>query len=543
MASSKTPLAVTGEKEEPVRAACYFGNLRLLPLLEAFARELEGVRAGEDIEYIHRMRVASRRLRAALPLFVSCFSPKNYARWSEEIKEITRALGDARDTDVQIAYLVKYQKRSEKAWKSKKPDREGDAPTSPAVRYLLSDLRKQRVLLQKEVLSALDSLEKSHAIEDMRDTFNQPLPPLRGVLKRSFAYGISPVAAQRIEERLCTLLSFEPWVSHPDAVAEHHATRIAAKKLRYTLEVYAPVYRLGLKKPVARVKAVQEILGDLHDCDVWIDMITRLLLRERGILRTDNEEKRPDTSTLSSLKIFLGEREKERKQLYRRFVRYWGSLKRAHIWEALRTTLVSGRKKGFTPQAQVPEEEIRTAVDLISGEFPGGRNHSLHVTKLALMLFDSLQPFHKMEKRDRFLLECAGMLHDIGWKGGRKNHNRRSAAMIVSDERLGLDLAERGTIALAALAHRGSALLESQGFFTLLSPEYQKKTLQLTGILRIADGLDYLHLGTVQEVHCVIGEEIVCDLIAPSDITVEKERARTKSDLFIRAFGRNVVIR
>ena len=542
MESSKTPVTGIEEKWEPVRAACYFGKERLLPLLEAFAKESDGVRAAEDIEYIHRMRVSSRRLRAALPLFSSCFPAKNYARWSEEIKEITRALGEARDTDVQIAYLTKYQKRTEKAWKSRKPEPVGDAPTSPAVRYLLLDLQKQRVLLQKEVISALDSLKKSRAIDTMRDAFNQPLTPLRGAKKR-LAYGISPVAALRIEERLSTLLAFESWVSHPQAVAEHHATRIAAKKLRYTLEVYAPVYRLNLEKPISRVKAVQEILGDLHDCDVWIDTITRLLLRERSHLRTENEEKRPDTFTLSSLKIFLAEREKERQQLYRRFVRYWASLKRENIWNALQTTLDSGRKMSFRPHAAVTEEEIRTAVTVISGEFPGGQKHSLHVTMLSLMIFDSLQPFHKMDGRDRFLLECAGMLHDIGWKGGQKNHNRRSADMIFSDERLPLDLAERGVIALAAFAHRGTEPLESQGFFNLLSPDYQKKTKNLTAILRIADGLDYLHLGTAQEVHCVIGEEIFCDVIATSDISIEKERARTKSDLFQQAFGRNMVIR
>jgi exopolyphosphatase/guanosine-5'-triphosphate,3'-diphosphate pyrophosphatase len=197
----------------------------------------------------------------------------------------------------------------------------------------------------------------------------------------------------------------------------------------------------------------------------------------------------------------------------------------------------------FRPHVPMTEEEIRAAVSIISGEFPGGQKHSLHVTKLSLMMFDSLQPFHKMDGRDRFLLECAGMLHDIGWKEGRKDHNKRSAAMIFKDERLPLDLAERGVIALAAFAHRGSAQLELQGFFPLLSPEYQKKTLKLTGILRIADGLDYLHLSTVQEVHCVIEDEIFCDVIASSDISHEKERARTKSDLFIRAFGRNLVIR
>jgi CHAD domain-containing protein len=250
MTLTKQPVIGNEEKKEPVRAACYFGKQRLLPLLEAFAKESDGVRAAEDIEYIHRMRVASRRLRAALPLFYSCFPEKNYTRWSEEIKEITRALGEARDTDVQIAYLLKYQKRTEKAWKSKKSGKEGEPPTSPAVRYLVLDLQKKRDHIQKEVLSALDSLKKSQVIEDMHEAFSQLLFPVRGGLKRSLAYGISPVAALRIEERLRTLLSFEPWVSHPEAVAEHHATRIAAKKLRYTLEVYAPVYRLGLKKPI-----------------------------------------------------------------------------------------------------------------------------------------------------------------------------------------------------------------------------------------------------------------------------------------------------
>ena len=542
MVPKNKPLNGTDETV-PVRAACYFGNQRLLPLLEAFTKEIDGVRAAEDIEYIHRMRVASRRLRAALPLFRSCYPAKNYSRWSEEIREITRALGEARDMDVQIAYLTKYHKRVEKDWKAGKPDREGDAPTSPAVRYLVSDLRKQRDHLQKKVHSALDMLEKSHIINDMQDTFNRPFPPLRGVQKRSLAYGISPVAALRIEERLCALLAFERWVSHPEAVAEHHATRIAAKKLRYTLEVYAPVYRLNLAKPIRRVKAVQEILGDLHDCDVWIDTITRLLLRERSLFRTDNEGKRPDTFTLSSLKILLAEREKERLQLYRHFVRFWASLKREHIWESLRTTLDTGRKQSFRPNAPVPEAEIRASVAIISGEYPAGQKHSLHVTKLAMMLFDSFQPFHKMDERDRFLLECAAMLHDIGWKSGRKGHNRCTAAMIFADERLLLDLTERGVIALIAFAHRGSASPESQAFFSLFSPEYQKKTLQLTGILRIADGLDYQHLGTVQEVHCVIGDEIVCDAIAASDISVEKERAREKSDIFVRAFGRNLVIR
>jgi len=76
----------------------------------------------------------------------------------------------------------------------------------------------------------------------------------RAARKRPGMQGIPPVAALRIGKRLSVLLSYEPWVFHPEAVAEHHATRIAAKKLRYTMEIYGSVYRNNLIKPLARIK-------------------------------------------------------------------------------------------------------------------------------------------------------------------------------------------------------------------------------------------------------------------------------------------------
>jgi exopolyphosphatase/guanosine-5'-triphosphate,3'-diphosphate pyrophosphatase len=242
------------------------------------------------------------------------------------------------------------------------------------------------------------------------------------------------------------------------------------------------------------------------------------------------------------MKLFLAEREKERKSLYRHFVRYWTSLKRAHIWEALRTTLDTGRKTRFRPHEQVPEPELRTIVEMIAAEFPEGRNHCLLVTKLALMLFDSLSQLHNLNKRDRLLLECAGMLHDIGWKYGQKNHKKRSASLIFADERLPLDLAERGIVALVASALRGQVTVESHSFFTLLPPKDQKTVLLLSGILRIADGLDYLHRGTAREIHCHIGDEILCNVIGSSDLSVEKEHARARSALLNRVTGRTLVI-
>jgi CHAD domain-containing protein len=52
--------------------------------------------------------VASRRLRAALPLFQTCLPEKKYASWSNKSVLVTQALGEARDTDVQLEALENF---------------------------------------------------------------------------------------------------------------------------------------------------------------------------------------------------------------------------------------------------------------------------------------------------------------------------------------------------------------------------------------------------------------------------------------------------
>jgi len=528
----------------PKNGLCWYGLRRLPPLAEAFSKEIEGVKTSEDIEYIHRMRVASRRLRAALPLFRSCFPQKQYRRWMQEITSITRALGEARDTDVQIAFLAKYERKQSKKFSSRTKKNSAMVPaTGMAIRFLAARLKKKRTALQAKVISALAELESSGVIEEMSDTFSKNLSASHRVLKKSLVYGISPVAAIRIEKRLHTMLSYEQWIPNPDAVAEHHATRIAAKKLRYTMEVYGEVYRRELKKILARVKKVQEILGDLHDCDVWIDQVTLLLLQERSLLRSPGNTKRPDAATISGLVLFLQERKKERTVLHRRFVRYWETLGRLRTWDELCRDLEVGRKTRFRPTAKFNTIETGTAVRTFALVYPGGLEHSRHVTDLALMIFDSLQPLHHLSSRERFLLESASRLHDIGLKFGQRGHNSRSADMIVSEEDLPFDIPERCIITLAAGFHRGKATPETSGLFRLLSPEHQKQVLVLTAILRIADGFDYLHLGTVQAVSCIIDEQvIVINIMSAGDATAEKQRAEMKSELFCRVFDRKMVI-
>jgi len=267
-------------------------------------------------------------------------------------------------------------------------------------------------------------------------------------------------------------------------------------------------------------------------------------LKERGRMRSQNEGKHPDTATLASLRLFLLDRERERVQLHRSFMRYWQSLTRVKIWDELQETLTAGRKMRFVPVQKYDEAQIRTACETVSATGPDGLRHHCTVTRLALTLFDSLRPMHGMTPQDRTLLEWAGLLRNIGKQDGAKHHRAHSARRIFSDESLPFDLSDRSAVGLIVLAHRGQVTIESHPLFALLSHNYRKKVLQLAAILRIADGLDVLHTGSVQEIRCTVGDhECTCDIIASGDVTTEKEKARSRSGLFVRVFERELVIR
>ena len=72
------------------------------------AEQAQGVLDTGDIERVHDMRVATRRLRAALEIFEPCFPPKPYGQALTEVKRLADALGERRDRDVAIAVLHNF---------------------------------------------------------------------------------------------------------------------------------------------------------------------------------------------------------------------------------------------------------------------------------------------------------------------------------------------------------------------------------------------------------------------------------------------------
>jgi hypothetical protein len=101
--------------------------------------------------------------------------------------------------------------------------------------------------------------------------------------------------------RIAEFYSFEPIVSHPELSVALHDMRISAKRLRYTLELFRPQFGKAGERQIERVKAIQELLGTLHDYDVRIDLIgdelSQLMVEQSRQTRTDIAEASADELT------------------------------------------------------------------------------------------------------------------------------------------------------------------------------------------------------------------------------------------------------
>lgn len=306
--------------------ACIFGAKVLIRHTKALSEEVAGLRSGgQDTELIHRARVASRRLRATLPLFADCLPRKTSKSWLKQISKVTKKLGEARDSDVQIEVLEKFQAKI------------AEEQYQPGINRLLLRLRQQREKLQPPVLQAMDSLVDSQILDEIQD-YCAPLADREGSV-----YLYTPALYRHsfntIQQRLDTLLSFEDVVPHPEASQELHQMRIAAKWLRYTLEAFAPLYANELKIFIDSVKEIQDLLGDLHDCDVWLEFLPQFIQEEQQ--RTLEYYGSTESMQLiePGLERFRADRQQKRDNSYKTFAARWQQWKNEALWDKLRQTI------------------------------------------------------------------------------------------------------------------------------------------------------------------------------------------------------------
>jgi CHAD domain-containing protein len=128
------------------------------------------------------------------------------------------------------------------------------------------------------------------------------------------ADGVARIVAVRLDE----LSGFMPRAADPAEVAALHDLRIAAKRLRYALELFAPAFGPYAATGAKKAKHLQDLLGEIHDCDVTIPRVEAVLAG----LGDDEADKVPG---LTALAMHLRTR---RDRLFAQFLEDWRTLER-----------------------------------------------------------------------------------------------------------------------------------------------------------------------------------------------------------------------
>jgi len=326
------------------KAICIFGARFMLQQVQRLEDEMEGVQIGEDIETIHRMRVASRRLRNGLNLFKECLPGKKAKTWLDEVRRITRALGNARDMDIQIEKLTQLYEHNL------------DAKYKPGYSRLLLRLKQRRTKAQKKINKTISKLQEGKTLQKMTSRFEKLAP------KSEKTYLYTPSLYQKafdaINSSLDDFLSYQEYLPEPENIDNLHAMRIAGKHLRYTMEVFAPVYDGALDPYIIMMKELQDQLGEIHDDDVWVSWLPKFIDQEQARIEDYFGNTGPLKRLLPGLLFLMEDRKQAREEAYQSFLITWQSLEEENAWPTLKELIKAPINVEAALEHITAEEEI-----------------------------------------------------------------------------------------------------------------------------------------------------------------------------------------
>ena len=210
-------------------------------------------RAGE-VDGVHQARVASRRLRETVPVLGAGLADVRMKSLRRRLRDVTRALGAVRELDVASAMVA-------------------DLPGDGAEMVHLRDAwRAWLAALRREPLKAL----RKALAPDARAPLEAQLAELEAAREASGDAQWRTALGERVAVRADALRDRIEATGALYHVEPLHEVRIAAKKLRYALELADEAGLARLTQPLRTIKKAQDILGRLHDLDVLAGLLPSL---------------------------------------------------------------------------------------------------------------------------------------------------------------------------------------------------------------------------------------------------------------------------
>ena len=226
---------------------------------------------GDDADAIHDMRVSSRRLQQVLDLLFSQPRPQELRRIRRQIRRCRQVLGDARNCDVLLEYVGqslarKHATRCE-AW--------------TAVQHFLLMRRSESFL---RAMRKLGKINLAVLYVDLKEILLRDKAHDHAAEHHALGSG----APHQSFAKVMTSALQSTWSYFEDHIAESHrhsrpevihGARIAAKRLRYLLEVFHEFGVAGSADALSYLRQLQKHLGDWHDREVLEQMMIEMLAR------------------------------------------------------------------------------------------------------------------------------------------------------------------------------------------------------------------------------------------------------------------------
>ena len=263
-------------------------TLLLQQRVTAIRRMLPGARDG-DVRAVHQARVATRRLREALPLISA---GKSGRRLERAARSLTGVLGTVRELDVALQMLQELT-------------RSNGAPAS-AIAALRTAMSNERLILQRDAAKQIDGIDMERLERKAVQVLERRAVESEHPVDRQARVLAARRRAARRAQRVEAAVDAAGAMYLPDRL---HQVRIAVKRLRYALEIVRDLTRSRAEARIRFLKRMQDLLGRMHDLEV-------LVARTRGLQAAAV----PDLQLSADLDQLVRRLETEARQLHGRYL-------------------------------------------------------------------------------------------------------------------------------------------------------------------------------------------------------------------------------
>ncbi len=276
-------------------------------------RHEAGTRKGEDIEELHDMRVATRRMRASFEVFSRAFESKAVKTHLKGLRATGRALGRVRDLDV---FMEKAQHYLDSI---PQEQRNGLEP-------LLTLWENERQIDREKMLEYLDSEAYANFKRKFLKFVSTPNAGARPVSETS-PHQVRHIVPALVYTRLAAVRAYG-LILESATIKQLHGLRIEFKKLRYTLEFFREVLGVETKELIGEIKTLQDHLGDLNDADVACQILRQFLdeWESRQVYKPISERDNPEP-----IVAYLAAKHAERYFLTTNFQEAWQAFDRPEM--------------------------------------------------------------------------------------------------------------------------------------------------------------------------------------------------------------------